>query len=86
MDGIKELFSGLIELLCRFIVADSEGAVIELSEGNAGLEILLGLGQRFELFIGCHHSLVGIGLFLLSFGIDQVLLKKSSSLASSGES
>ena len=43
MDFFEELFSSLIELPCSFIIADSQGDVIELLKGVTWLEVLFGI-------------------------------------------
>jgi hypothetical protein len=44
-----------------------------LFEGDAGLEVLLGLGQGFELFVGGHEIGVGIALAPFALGVDDRL-------------
>ena len=40
MNSFEELFTGLIELVCSFIIADGQSNVIELLEGEAWLQVL----------------------------------------------
>ena len=52
------VYPRLVEALGGLIVADGVGDCIQLREGGAGLEVLAGLGQGFELVVGRHHILV----------------------------
>ena len=45
MNSFEELFAGLIELVCSFIIADAQSDVMESLKGHAWLEVLLGLRE-----------------------------------------
>ena len=71
LDGFKELLSGCLQTLGGFIITDLIGDVIQPLEKDAGVEKLLGVGERFEFFIGGHHVFVAVAFALAAFGIDE---------------
>jgi hypothetical protein len=52
VDGTKEFSPGLVEALGGLMVADGVSACIQLLEGDAGLEVLVGIGQGLALVAG----------------------------------
>lgn len=52
------------------VVDHGHGVAIQVGEGDAGLEVAFGVGQRLELFIGRVHMAVGIAAALPAFSID----------------
>lgn len=62
VDVTKQFSPGLVAASGGFIVAAGAGACIHLFEGDAGLEELGRLGERFELLVGRRHVLVAVTL------------------------
>ena len=62
VDGTEQFAPGLVKALGSVIIGDGVGDFIQLFEGDAGLEVLRGVGKRFEPVIGRHHVIVAVVL------------------------
>ena len=62
VDVTKQFIPGLIEVPGSIIVAYGMGDVIQHLEGDAGFEVLSGVGQGFQLLIGSHYLVVAVTL------------------------
>jgi len=60
----------VIEALGGLIIAHGIRDGIQLFEADAGSEVLLGVGQRLELVVRCHHILIAVAFFEASPGIN----------------
>jgi len=69
----RSSFLVLFEATGGFIVTVLNGDLIKLFEGDAGLQIPVGLGQGFELVIVGHQVGVGIALSAPPLAVDDLV-------------
>src|SRR4030067_3232460 len=69
LNGFEECLAGLLEPVRRLVVADPVSGGVECFKTDAGVQMLFGIGERFELVIGRHHGLVAIDLALFALAV-----------------
>ena len=68
--GIEKACPCLVEASGGLIIRPGVGDLIQLPDGDGGLEVLAGLGQGFALLIPGHHVLVAVAFTQASLVID----------------
>ena len=63
---LEQRASCVVQRQGGLIVADPSSDCIQVFHGDAGFEILTGVGQRFQFLVGGHHVLEAVALALLS--------------------
>ena len=76
VDVLEQFGARLVEESRGLVVAVLHGDVVRLFEGESGLEVLLGLGQGFEFFVGGYEIGVGIALAPFVLGVETASGKK----------